>query len=82
MGAVCYQPKKKTVSKEEILRAMGDKSKLETITDPDHKTLKTEQRDEIQGQTFNNNFTQNINLESFENQVRKPTIFSPNIGQN
>ena len=42
MGAVCYQPKKKTVSKEEILRAMGDKSKLETITDPDHKTLKTE----------------------------------------
>ena len=44
MGAVCYQAKKKTVSREDIIKAISSKSLKETITEPDFKTLKTYER--------------------------------------
>jgi hypothetical protein len=44
MGAVCYKPKKATLSKEDILRVLNDKHLRESITEPDGaKTLKTDE---------------------------------------
>jgi len=43
MGAVCYKAKRAIISKEDILRAINDKHIKETITEPDSKTLKTDE---------------------------------------
>jgi hypothetical protein len=43
MGAVCYKPKKATLSRDDILRAISDKHIRESITEPDAKTLKTDE---------------------------------------
>ena len=43
MGAVCYKPKRTTISREDVLRALNDKHLKETITEPDIKTLKTDE---------------------------------------
>ena len=53
------------MSKEDIIRAIKDKSLKETITEPDYKSLKTEEKTENHGNTFNN-FTNNINIETLE----------------
>jgi hypothetical protein len=43
MGAVCYKPKKATLSKDDILRALNDKHLKESITEPDGaKALKAD----------------------------------------
>jgi hypothetical protein len=34
MGAVCYKPKKTTLNKSDILRALNDKYMRESITEP------------------------------------------------
>ena len=54
MGAVCYQPKKKAVSKEDILKAIQDKVTKEKITEPDYKTLKSEEKGESRANTIVN----------------------------
>ena len=43
MGAVCYKPKKATLSKEDVLKALNAKHLKESITEPDSKTLKTDE---------------------------------------
>ncbi len=44
MGAVCYKPKKATISREDILRVLNDKYQRESIIDTDLiKTLKTDE---------------------------------------
>lgn len=35
MGAVCYQPKRTIISKDDILRALNDQHAKFTITEPD-----------------------------------------------
>lgn len=43
MGAVCYKPKKATLSKDDILRVLSDKHLRQSITEPEgSKTLKTD----------------------------------------
>jgi hypothetical protein len=44
MGAVCNQPKRTFISKEDILRALNDQHAKTLITEPDYgKTLKTDE---------------------------------------
>ncbi len=43
MGAVCYKPKKATLSRDDVLRAINDKHMRESIIDHDGKTLKTDE---------------------------------------
>jgi hypothetical protein len=43
MGAVCYKPKRVGILKSDILKAISDKHMKDSITEPDSKTLKTEE---------------------------------------
>lgn len=47
MGAVCYQPKPHSISKEEVLQALHQQHLKDTITEYDSKTLKTEEKEAV-----------------------------------
>lgn len=62
MGAVCYKPKRTTLSKEEVLRALTDKHLKQSIFETEGKTDKTEEHSN--NLLSFSNFTQQIYIET------------------